>query len=276
MLTSLEIENFKSIAARQRIDFASLTLLFGANSAGKSTILQALLYLHELLERGSADIDRTELGGNILELGGFARLVHKHDAQRTIVLRAEFATPGGLERFGRDLARSPFPDLDDEVESAWVELRIRFITAPMFRGPLVERAVIGVNGGLEPLVWLEVGATLREGEPLHARVNLGHPLLASETREPPDSLAIEADDTQSTMTTPHATAEVTEAWGQIAIPGEEAGGSGNGGSAGEGVGFGDGSGYGDGRSLPVFAVWREVASPHCPRQQRAAARDPLR
>src|SRR6476661_6353217 len=99
MLTSLEIENFKGIGARQRIDFAPLTLLFGANSAGKSTILQAVLYLHELFERGSADVDRTELGGNVLELGGFARLVHRHEVERTIILRAEFATPGGLERF---------------------------------------------------------------------------------------------------------------------------------------------------------------------------------
>jgi predicted ATPase len=117
MLTSLEIENFKGIAARQRIDFAPLTLLFGANSAGKSSILQALMYLHELIECGAADVDRTELGGNVLELGGFARLVHKHDAKRAIVLRAEFATPAGLERFGRDLTDFPFRDLHDEVES---------------------------------------------------------------------------------------------------------------------------------------------------------------
>lgn len=109
MLTSLEIENFKGIAARQRIDFAPLTLLFGGNSAGKSTILQALLYLHELLERGSADVDRTELGGNVLELGGFARFVHRHEINRAIVLRAEFTTPGGLERFGRDLTEFPVP-----------------------------------------------------------------------------------------------------------------------------------------------------------------------
>jgi AAA15 family ATPase/GTPase len=34
MLTSLEIENFKGIGARQLVDFAPLTLLFGANSAG--------------------------------------------------------------------------------------------------------------------------------------------------------------------------------------------------------------------------------------------------
>src|ERR1051325_10385698 len=125
MLTALEIENFKGIAARQHIDFAALTLLFGANSAGKSTILQSLLYLHELIERGSADVDRTELGGNVLELGGFARLVHRHDTDRAIVLRAEFETPGSIERFERDLFEFPFPDLDDQIESAWLELSIR-------------------------------------------------------------------------------------------------------------------------------------------------------
>src|SRR5438309_11859672 len=99
MIQAIELENFKGISARQRIDFAPLTLLFGANSAGKSTILQALLYLHELVERGSADVDRTELGGNVVELGGFARLVHRHDTGRAIVLRAEFNTPASLERF---------------------------------------------------------------------------------------------------------------------------------------------------------------------------------
>ena len=177
MLKSLEIENLKGIVNRQRIDFAPLTLLFGANSAGKSTILQALLYLHELIERGSADVDRTELGGHVLELGGFARLVHKHDIERAIVLRAEFETPGGLERFGRDLGDFPFPDLDDDIESAWLELTIRFRRSTTYRGPAVESAVVGVNGDRAPLVWLELGATLRDGEPLRACVNMNHPVL---------------------------------------------------------------------------------------------------
>lgn len=114
MLTSLHLENFKGISDRQRIDFAPLTLLFGPNSAGKSTILQSLLYLHELIAHGEADVDRTELGGAMLELGGFARLVHRHETHRSIVLRAELSTPGSLERFGRDLTHFPFPDLDDE------------------------------------------------------------------------------------------------------------------------------------------------------------------
>jgi hypothetical protein len=183
MLTTLHLENFKGIASRQRVDFAPLTLLFGANSAGKSTILQALLYLHELIERGSADVDRTELGGNVLELGGFARLVHRHETNRAIVLRAEFATPGSLERFGRDLTHFPFPDLDDDIESAWLELTIRMRTTAIFRGALVEHAVIGVGGYSDPLVWLDAGESLREGEPLHARVHFGHPLFAQVDRE---------------------------------------------------------------------------------------------
>jgi hypothetical protein len=177
MLTSLEIENFKGIAARQRIDFAPLTLLFGANSAGKSTILQALLYLHELIERGAADVDHTELGGGVLELGGFARVVHRHDTERVITLRAEFATPGSIERFGRDLTNFPFPDLDDEVESAWFELTVAYRKEGSHVGPMIESVTVGVSNHVEPLVWVDTVGSLRPGDPLYFRVNLAHPTI---------------------------------------------------------------------------------------------------
>lgn len=36
MITAIEIENFKGFGERQRIELAPITLLFGANSAGKS------------------------------------------------------------------------------------------------------------------------------------------------------------------------------------------------------------------------------------------------
>lgn len=266
MIRSFELQNFKGIAARQRIDFAPLTLLFGANSAGKSTVLQALLYLHEVLERGSADVDRTELGGSVLEFGGFARLVHRHEMDRSIVLRAEFATPGGLDRLGRDLTDFPFPDLDDDMEGAWLELTIRTRTTAAFSGPVVERATIGRAGELEPLVWLELGTSLREGEPLNVRVNLGHPLLATETRELEGAMVAQSDGSQRPLTAQHVSSEISEAWEQIAVPEEvlhrtqEGEGGGYGGGYGSGAGLGDGSGFGDGRSLPVFAVSRSRMS----------------
>ena len=187
MIHAIELENFKGIAARQRVDFSPLTLLFGPNSAGKSTVLQALIYLHELLERGTADVDRTELGGSVLELGGFARLVHRHERDRAIILRVEFTTPASLERFGRDLIDFPFPDLDDEVEAAWIEVTIQQRTTQAFQGSMIERAAIGVAGNSEPLVWLETVGALREGEPLYCRINLGHSLIAIQGSELSDA-----------------------------------------------------------------------------------------
>jgi AAA15 family ATPase/GTPase len=39
-ITKITIENFKGIADRVEIDLKPITVLFGANSAGKSTLLQ--------------------------------------------------------------------------------------------------------------------------------------------------------------------------------------------------------------------------------------------
>ena len=47
-LTRIEIENFKGIGKRQIIDLRPITLLFGPNSAGKSTVLHALHYAAEI------------------------------------------------------------------------------------------------------------------------------------------------------------------------------------------------------------------------------------
>ena len=84
-LRRIEIENFKSIGKRQTIHLKPITLLFGPNSAGKSTILQALHYVREVLERQNADPDRTIAGGPI-DLGGFKTLVHNHELDRAITI----------------------------------------------------------------------------------------------------------------------------------------------------------------------------------------------
>lgn len=79
MITAIEIENFKGISGRQRIEFAPLTLIFGANSAGKSTIVHALHYIREVLSTGNGDVDEIAATNGELRLGGFKNLIHKHD-----------------------------------------------------------------------------------------------------------------------------------------------------------------------------------------------------
>lgn len=65
ILKALTLENFKGIREPVRIEFAPVTLLFGPNNAGKSTVVQALHYAREIFERGNADPGRTLLGGDV-------------------------------------------------------------------------------------------------------------------------------------------------------------------------------------------------------------------
>lgn len=90
MLQSLELENFKAFGERARIQFAPITLIFGENSAGKSSILQVLNLLkqtRESRETGALLLPRTENG--IVDLGSFQELLFDHDLKRTLSIRME-------------------------------------------------------------------------------------------------------------------------------------------------------------------------------------------
>ncbi|MBK1630226.1 hypothetical protein CKO31_05595 [Thiohalocapsa halophila] len=100
ILKALTLENFKGIREPVRIEFAPLTLLFGPNNAGKSTIVQALMYAREVLERDNCDVGRTELGGDVVDLGGFKNLVHDQDYRNRAIRM----------RFQLDLSQIGLPD----------------------------------------------------------------------------------------------------------------------------------------------------------------------
>ena len=90
MLHALELENFKAFGKRARIPFAPITLIFGENSAGKSTILQALNLLkqtRENRETGALLLPRSENG--IVDLGSFREMLFDHDLKRTLSIRLE-------------------------------------------------------------------------------------------------------------------------------------------------------------------------------------------
>ena len=190
LITAVEIENFKGIGRPIRVDLRPITLLFGRNSAGKSTILHALCYAHELLSHGQVDAGRTELGGAEVDLGGFRRFVHAHDRDRRIRLRFEL----NLEHWSvpaRLWAKVKRPDIEpqhaDEYEewmewiethdparsirSGWVELAVTW--ARLYEEPVLASYEVGVNGSLAGrIVWtdsLETGVNLE--------FNWAHPLF---------------------------------------------------------------------------------------------------
>ena len=88
-ITSITIENFKRIGDAVTIPIRPITLLFGKNSSGKSTVLQALHYMYEVSKHTGADPDRTDIGGDYIDLGDFCSLVHRHELDRRIRIRIE-------------------------------------------------------------------------------------------------------------------------------------------------------------------------------------------
>ena len=103
MLKAIELENFKAFGERCRIELAPITLIFGENSAGKSSILQSLNLLKqssEARDNGALILPRTD--GGIVDLGGFKEMVFDHDLSRNVAIRLEFEEPNfrGRTRHG--------------------------------------------------------------------------------------------------------------------------------------------------------------------------------
>lgn len=85
-LEALRVANFKAFGSSQRVPLRPITLLFGANSAGKSSVLHALALAHHAVETGDLDVHRTRLGGDSIDLGGFGQYVHRRRLDQEVTL----------------------------------------------------------------------------------------------------------------------------------------------------------------------------------------------
>lgn len=122
MITGITIQNFKGIGEPLSIDFSPITLLFGANSAGKSTIMHALHYAREVFERHNLDTDETIAGGKYIDLGGYKRLVHRNKEQPNFSPESPIRIRIDLE-VCEDQLRSFYPDINGMIASARVDAR---------------------------------------------------------------------------------------------------------------------------------------------------------
>jgi AAA ATPase domain/AAA domain len=101
-LSGLDLEGFQRFPNVQHLEIAPLTLIFGPNSSGKSSILRSLLLLEQSLKTSKSGHDSvfplTELtfrghGDRIRrDLGSFQNMVSFHDSSRRIQIGYEFST----------------------------------------------------------------------------------------------------------------------------------------------------------------------------------------
>lgn len=92
MLKRIGIGNFKAFAETQHIPIRPLTLIYGANSSGKSSFIHGLIFASHAIDKGEIDIYRTDIGGDSVDLGGFRQYIYRRDYSRRMEWAAELDT----------------------------------------------------------------------------------------------------------------------------------------------------------------------------------------
>jgi AAA15 family ATPase/GTPase len=100
-LKSFGIANFKAIGQPvQRIPIKPITLVFGPNSAGKSSLLHSMLWMNHAITHGELDVRFPIAGKNQIDLGGFTQMIHHHASTPRLIIEpaiSKEAIPSSLQ-----------------------------------------------------------------------------------------------------------------------------------------------------------------------------------
>lgn len=197
IIKSLSIRNFKGFSDEVHIELRPITLLFGGNSAGKSSVLHALQYAREILERNNANADRTLQGGDAVDLGGFLNLVHGRDQKRRIEIEIGMLlgdvsipeiVPDAFEDWqASDSEVSPIYETLQTIRRKVSGVSIRLIVGWNIYSdePVVVGYEIGTND-----VWCVKSEASSDGRDTHMRINRKNPIFMVNM---PDSEALLAE-----------------------------------------------------------------------------------
>ena len=84
-LKSIGISNFKAFGKElQTVPIKPITLVFGPNSAGKSSLIHSLLWLNHATTLGKTDVFHPVLSGGAVNLGGFEQCLNRKSGERRL------------------------------------------------------------------------------------------------------------------------------------------------------------------------------------------------
>lgn len=110
MLREYQLKNFKAFADAAPLLLRPITLIYGPNSAGKSSIIQSLMLLKQTLEESESSDVVLLPKGKLVDLGNYREFVHLHEIDRQVSIKVQLdADPDAL--------KSP-EELDDLSDTA--------------------------------------------------------------------------------------------------------------------------------------------------------------
>ncbi len=97
-LQSFGISNFKAFGHTiQRMSLKPITLIFGPNSAGKSSLLQSFFWTLKSAASGDLENRTADAASGSIDLGGFRTLLHRHEKERRIQVEISIESEPGKE-----------------------------------------------------------------------------------------------------------------------------------------------------------------------------------
>ncbi len=104
---TFSFNNFKPFGKKmQSFSKKPITLIYGPNSIGKSSLLQSVLYLEylnnltyfERCDSGALNFNKSYFAGDELDFGGFSNFIHKKDWEKTIEYTITIKKSDDLEK----------------------------------------------------------------------------------------------------------------------------------------------------------------------------------
>jgi predicted ATP-dependent endonuclease of OLD family len=111
MIKAYRLTNFKAFAQTPSLPIRPLTLIYGQNSSGKSSIIQPLLLLKQTLDESDDPSTALVPKGNLVALGGFREFLHKHMQAESFSIALTLPAPYFYQHTVRSPENEPSPDL---------------------------------------------------------------------------------------------------------------------------------------------------------------------
>lgn len=119
MIKSFSVENYKAFE-KGTIELKPITILLGANSVGKSSLIQLLLLMQQTANANKGYKSALKLNGNIVSLGENANIFRNRNTQNPVVFSFEFED----ESLYYKLKKTYIEDLVEEVIHTYVNYQM--------------------------------------------------------------------------------------------------------------------------------------------------------
>lgn len=182
-ITKLTLGNFKSFKEEQEVELSPVTLLFGPNSVGKSSLITALFYLQQILAKEQCNPMFIDAMGH-KHIGGFENLVNGKDLNKSITIGVEYDKCGEIgESYYKLIDLLPealgFYLDSPAVEASKVEVKFEIRWSFKLKDAYISKYIVRLDG----VGVAQIESDANKMQPQIVAINYLHPLLQPQRQD---------------------------------------------------------------------------------------------